>query len=418
VTSGAPGRYNRSMIVCLDFDGTITGRDMIVLIAERFCPPEWEAIKDDILARRLDVRTGVARIFAMIPSARRDEIAAFAVDNADVRAGFEPFLTWCAREGIDVHVVSGGVDFFVEPVLAPYRHLLGDVYWIEGDFAGDTIALRHPWGSETEGTDKIAILRRYRGERRVLVGDSVTDLPASLIADLVYARDRLCGYLDEESRPYVPFETFDDVREDLGARTALTAVGRSLDARNWVLGTSGNLSARLPNGARVITPSGAHKGDVDPVDFLRLEPGAATARAGKPSAELSIHEAVYGTRSDAGAVLHAHAPYSVLASELATGADGDLAGHLRFAGIEMVKGLGYWEEDAEVSLPVFENLHNVPTLAAAIGAYLEKHPDAPPTCLARGHGVTAWGATVADARRHLEITEFLCRMAWERAARG
>ncbi|MCA9773412.1 MAG: methylthioribulose 1-phosphate dehydratase [Myxococcales bacterium] len=402
------------MIFCLDFDGTITARDMIVSIAEAFCPPEWEAVKDAILDRRLDVRAGVARIFAMIPSARRDEIVAFARKHAVIRPGFEAFLEDCARRRIPVHVVSGGVDFFVEPVLAPFRDRLGDVYWIEGDFSGPTIALRHPWGSETEGTDKVRILRRYPGERTALVGDSVTDLPAARVADLVYARDRLQGYLDEEARPYAPFETFDDIRADLAARLALVAVGRSFDARGWVLGTSGNFSARLPGGARVITPSGAQKGEVEPTDFLRLEPGAETSRAGRPSAERVIHDAVYEAVPTASCVLHAHSPYATLASDLSAPGPHGAPDFLVAAGLEMVKGLGLWEDGAAARIPVFDNHHDIPAIAREIAAHLRADPHAPPTLLIRGHGITAWGPTVEDARRHLEITEFLCRMAWER----
>ena len=93
-------------------------------------------------------------------------------------------------------------------------------------------------------------------------------------------------------------------------RLAMVEAGRSLDLRGWVMGTSGNLSARLDDGTVLITASGKHKGRLTLDDFV------AVGRAGetrKPSAELTIHEVVYRATPDVRAVVHAHSVASTAA---------------------------------------------------------------------------------------------------------
>ena len=46
---------------------------------------------------------------------------------------------------------------------------------------------------------------------KIIIGDSITDLEAAKMADLVIARDFLIEKCEELGIPYVPFETFTDV---------------------------------------------------------------------------------------------------------------------------------------------------------------------------------------------------------------
>jgi methylthioribulose-1-phosphate dehydratase len=48
----------------------------------------------------------------------------------------------------------------------------------------------------------------------------------------------------------------------------------------------------------------------------------------------------------------------------------------------------------------------MPRLAQVVGCTLDEHPSAHAILLQR-HGIYTWGATLADAVRHIEILEFL-----------
>jgi methylthioribulose-1-phosphate dehydratase len=83
------------------------------------------------------------------------------------------------------------------------------------------------------------------------------------------------------------------------------------------------------------------------------------------------------------------------------------SGRVRFSGFEMQKALaGIATHESIVDLPVFANDQDTVALSATVEAHLHGAAAVPGYLLA-GHGLYAWGATMADARRHLEGLEFL-----------
>ena len=79
-------------------------------------------------------------------------------------------------------------------------------------------------------------------------------------------------------------------------------------------------------------------------------------------------------------------------------------GEIRFKGNEIIKALGYWEEDAEVTVPIIENPAHIPHLAEQFAVHLTDDAGA---VLIRNHGITVWGKTAFEAKRVLEAYEFL-----------
>src|SRR5579862_4518646 len=99
---------------------------------------------------------------------------------------------------------------------------------------------------------------------------------------------------------------------------ALCATARWCYARGWVPATSGNFSVRSVqgDGERIfITPSGLDKGLVTPADLLEIDgEGQPVTSNGKPSAETSLHLALYRARTEARAILHVHTVWNTLLS--------------------------------------------------------------------------------------------------------
>ena len=207
--------------------------------------------------------------------------------------------------------------------------------------------------------------------------------------------------------------------DTLELREQLADLGRRYHAAGWLMGTSGNLSGRVPgthgdgrDDRIVVTASGRHKGRLDTADFVVADLAGRVVAAGpnaRPSAETSLHLAIYRHVPDAGLALHVHTVASTLVAPDGPGTDGAI-GHAHFHGFEMIKGFNLWDEDATAALPIFANRPHVPDIAAAVERYYVT-PRAVPAFVIRGHGITAWGADVFAADRHLEVAEFLCRIA-------
>lgn len=195
----------------------------------------------------------------------------------------------------------------------------------------------------------------------------------------------------------------------------LAEIGRFFHSRGWVLGTSGNLSAVL---SRVplrlaISASGKDKGSLQVGDFLEIDGDGTVASAGaRPSDEAPLHLAIVRERG-AGAVLHSHSVWGTLLSD-ACAAEGGV----RMAGWEMLKGLsGVSTHEHAEWVPVLPNSQDYPRLSAELAAALRAHPAAHGVLL-RGHGLYTWGRDLAEARRHVEVLEFLFEVEGRRSALG
>ncbi len=184
----------------------------------------------------------------------------------------------------------------------------------------------------------------------------------------------------------------------------LAAAGRDFYGRGWMLGTSGNFSAvasyeplRL-----AITASGAHKGALTPAQILQIdERGEVTRGKGRPSDETRLHLTVVRLRG-AGAVLHTHSVWSTLLSEAFAP-----QGRLLIEGFEMLKGLsGVRTHEHCEELPVIENSQDMEALSRSFEEMLGNCPNAHGVLLRR-HGLYTWGRDLDEARRHVEILEFL-----------
>ena len=188
------------------------------------------------------------------------------------------------------------------------------------------------------------------------------------------------------------------------AATALADCGRRFYARGWVLGTSGNFSAVVsPKPLRLaITPSGAHKGQLDGREFLQMDgDGRVRKGAGRPSAEAALHLLLVARRG-AAAVLHTHSVWSTILSGRHAHAGG-----LAIDGFEMLKGLSGVATHAHREwIPIVANDQDMTRLSGVVAHALDAHPDAHAFLLER-HGLYTWGASIAEAERHVEILEFL-----------
>jgi L-fuculose-phosphate aldolase len=91
-------------------------------------------------------------------------------------------------------------------------------------------------------------------------------------------------------------------------RDEIVAVGRRLYERGLVGGSEGNVSARLPGGRVLATPSGVSKGFLTPGDLVITDLEGRALGPGRPSSELRMHLRIYALREDAMAVVHAHPP--------------------------------------------------------------------------------------------------------------
>ena len=245
-------------------------------------------------------------------------------------------------------------------------------------------------------------------------------------------------------------------------REELCEAMAAIHQRGWCDGTGGNFSCVLKREPLLLlmAPSGVDKGRVQPQELIVVGRDSQVSRgSGRASAETLLHLAIVN-ETGAGAVLHTHSQAGTLLSqwslewavrfslaartpkpeadgsedgheerglharagsrapqaeaggfEEADGEDGeDGVAYLEVRNLEMLKGIaGITTHRSEVRIPVLANDQDLARLSSRAVPLLGR---APAGLLIAGHGLYAWGQELSEARRHLEILEFLLEQRW------
>jgi 2-hydroxy-3-keto-5-methylthiopentenyl-1-phosphate phosphatase len=193
------------LYLILDWDGTVTVRDTLWMLLERFGDravfERMEAGLGTTFTHREVMEAEMATITAPL-----DEAVAFLVAEAEIRPGFRDLV-----ERFRPLVLSSSFHETIEPVLAR-----------EG-VAVDLIANRidaRPDGWRVRWTDdapcpecgELCKRRSLPSDGAIVyAGDGYSDRCAALAADRVFARGGLARYLDSRGVAYEPFEDLDDI---------------------------------------------------------------------------------------------------------------------------------------------------------------------------------------------------------------
>lgn len=216
-----------------------------------------------------------------------------------------------------------------------------------------------------------------------------------------------------------------DTRELEQVSRVLIRCAAELHGRGWCMGTGGNFSVLLQRAPLrlLVTASGVDKGRLTPDRLLQVgdrgqplhrgggDAAPAPSAAAGPSAETALHLALVRV-AGAEAVLHTHSIWGTLLGE------SHLAqGRIEFTGYEMQKGIeGVTSHEQTVTLPIVANSQEMASLVPAIESAVRAWPASRGVLIA-GHGLYAWGRSLEQAQRHVEIYEFLLELAGRRGAR-
>ncbi len=209
--------------VLLDFDGTLVDPNVAIVLVERYCPEGDRVAREvdlDLHEGRITLRQAWARQVALLPADRIDEMVEFAVREIPLRRGAPQFLGLLHDWSVPTSIVSGGLDFFIRPILQ--REGIGYPLFsdsVDREAKGELRVL-HPYGHPTCrlcGICKAQVVLDHKvpPTRTVFIGDGSTDKFAAEVSDIVFARRRLSQYCAAARIPFYPFEEFGPVTAQL-----------------------------------------------------------------------------------------------------------------------------------------------------------------------------------------------------------
>jgi L-fuculose-phosphate aldolase len=179
------------------------------------------------------------------------------------------------------------------------------------------------------------------------------------------------------------------IREDI------VNVMRNLYRRGLVSALSGNASIRVPGTNCIwITPSGIFKGGLTVDDLVKIDlEGNVVEGFRKPSSEWRFHVAIYKSRPDINAVIHAHNPVTVAFSLSGLRLDESLLSEVMY----FIKRIEY--------IPLVEP--GTETLAKLVADRVSRGSNA---IILERHGVIGVGKDIYEAEMIVESLEDLANV--------
>ena len=211
------------MIVQCDFDGTLTVEDMGFFLLDTFAGGEWRQWLEQYRDNKISVSEFNSRAFATLKTAKEELLAAI-LSRAKLRDGFHELVGYCREKGFRLAIVSNGLDFYINSILADAG--LGDVE------AHAATTQFHPGGLKVQyiGPDgvplnddfKAAYTRLFlkEGYEVAYVGNGPSDANPASLSQHIFARD---GLLDCCKEKNLPCHLFDDMHDVIKGLESLQA---------------------------------------------------------------------------------------------------------------------------------------------------------------------------------------------------
>lgn len=201
----------------LDFDGTVTDKDIGDEICDRFAPPEWRDIDAAWVRNEVSLPDAQRRMWALA-KATRDEAVAHAHEIGHLRPGLDALLATAEARGFELWLASGGFDFYIEALLGERLRRFARVHYNRARFADGKIVVEFPHAELACGRcavckGLICDAARAAGGEVWFVGDGASDRCAMGRADRIFAvrgslLERACR---ERGVACTSFETLDEI---------------------------------------------------------------------------------------------------------------------------------------------------------------------------------------------------------------
>lgn len=213
-STGRPSARSPSraeVALAVDFDGTVTERDLLDEIARVFGDPEvYRQVDLGLHDGSISLRECIIREFEPV-RAPLHEVVAYVLAHARVRPGLRELVALAGERGWGFVILSSGFRELIEPVLAREG--------VAAEIRANSVEPR-PDGWRVHWRDERVC--PYCGEAckrgslpeagwLVYVGDGISDRCAALACDRIFATRGLARYLDGIGVVYEPFQDFHDV---------------------------------------------------------------------------------------------------------------------------------------------------------------------------------------------------------------
>ncbi len=301
----------KQLILC-DFDGTISAQDMGYVLVNQFSSQNWEEIDREFREGKIGSKEAYSRI-AEIMRGDESSVLRFVQEHSKIDLSFSIFYQYCRERGIDIKIVSDGLDFYIRKMLE--IHDLSEIPFYANctHFRdGEGIDISFPYSTEECGLcgtckKKLVQVHGKEYDSVFFVGNGLSDRCAAREADFVFAKDVLYTYCIKKEITCHFFKNFKEILNDLKKKIrgivfdldgtlieSYKAILNTLHSDGVVLGVASNKFGCFSRGALVhLGVSDCFKSVVGASDVLRNKPFPDMIHRALKEMSLSPEETIF-----------------------------------------------------------------------------------------------------------------------------
>lgn len=211
------GVKNLKKAFVVDFDGTITVKDVGFSIIQKFAGDGWKEIGDRWIKKEIGTSECGQKQWDLIKN-NDEEIKEFA-SKFEINPGFKEFVDIMKKNSYKLVITSDGYDIYIKEILK--RNGLEDL-----ELSCNSAVYDRGWKlsflnkdkqCELCGNCKKKVVEKLKAEGYEVyyVGDGHSDRCACVYADKIFAKSFLKQHCEEENIPYYDFNTFYDVIKNI-----------------------------------------------------------------------------------------------------------------------------------------------------------------------------------------------------------
>jgi len=202
----------------IDFDGTVTTRDITTELGLFFGGKKFIEIDQSYQAKKIPIKSWLQAAVALLP-VDLEKLKNRAFEWAEIRPGFNTFLQKARAANNPVIIASDGLGFYIEPILDQFG-LLGEVDQI---YRNDTVIndqglleILNPHAHPTcvvcgNCKARIVVQQKAAGRPVIYIGDGSNDRFGASWADRIFAREDLALTCERHNLAYSPWWDFYDI---------------------------------------------------------------------------------------------------------------------------------------------------------------------------------------------------------------
>jgi 2,3-diketo-5-methylthio-1-phosphopentane phosphatase len=203
--------------IFVDFDGTITTRDVgEAMFLEFGDPEEANNIVKDWLEDKITSKDTWNLLCKTVENFDETEFQKF-LNEISIDSTFLKFIDYCSENDYDVKILSDGLDYYIERILKREKLNHLGCYSNKLSFGSNNELIPH-FPHTDEECDKCANCKRKHiinnssdDDYTVYIGDGYSDACPAQYCDFIFAKKSLLKYCEVNRISYFPYENFNDV---------------------------------------------------------------------------------------------------------------------------------------------------------------------------------------------------------------